>query len=83
MIFPKAWLNLFNNFTVNTTSDWSHPYRYYGVKTIDAGEEAATQPTITVTDYEGDKVKVKTVPPLHRSRTDSIISYSNPGNNPR
>ena len=55
--------------------------RYYGVKNVEAGEEAVEHPTITVTEYEGDKVQAKIVPPLHRSRTDSIISYSNPGNN--
>ena len=37
---------------------------------------------ITVTEYDGDiKDKAKTAPPLHRSRTDSIISYCNPGDN--
>ena len=56
--------------------------RYYGVKNVEAGDEAVEHPTITVTEYEGDKVQAKIVPPLHRSRTDSIISYSNPGNNP-
>ena len=74
-------MNLFNNVNQKKISYRSHTYRYYGVKPFDAAEEAATQPTITVTEYEGDKVPVKTVPPLHRSRTDSIISYSNPGNN--
>ena len=73
---------MFNIVNQKKISYSNHPYRYYGVKTLDAGEETVNQPTITVTDYEGDKVQVKTVPPLHRSRTDSIISYSNPGNNP-
>ena len=38
--------------------------------------------SLIVTEYDGDiKDKVKTAPPLHRSRTDSIISYCNPGDN--
>ena len=50
------------------------------MKDLDSGEDTGVQPKILVTEYEDDKTQVKTAPPLHRSRTDSIISYSNPGN---
>ena len=49
------------------------------MKNLDVADDDPVQPTITVTEYEEEKDQVKIAPPLHRSRTDSIISYSSPG----